>query len=482
MKKLILVFGLLFAHGLAAQPFDGMRESIEEGDFGNLKAVIISQYGEILFEDYFRGSQAADLHQVQSVTKSIGSALLGIAHRQGKVELDQDMNHFFSPLYPMSQDSYQDKRAITVTQVLQQRHGIEWDEESTDYRDPENSVGQMLDSPDWYQYILTRPTDAAPGAKFTYSSGASTLMSRLIRAATGMGPDAYAMQELFGPLGFGPVHWEIYSEGGMGSGSTDWNNPDQDPTLAFSLWMRAGDMLKFGELYLNGGVYNGRRILDQSWIDRSWTKYSHSGNSDYFSEEGWGHGFQWWIARISDSLDREWNVFFASGWGSQVIFVVPELGMVMVTTADNYDHAGLDVDALLYTYVLPNLNPRLDSRFNGSWYNPLTDRQGFSMEVLEEYNVVVAYWYTYDYDGNQRWFLAQGEVVDGIGEVVIYQTSGGVFLQIDPVEAIEWGSGRFRPADCNHMRFEFESESEAVSDYVPLTRLTGNCFTVPGEN
>lgn len=481
MKKLILVFGLLVAHGLAAQPFDGLSEAIEEGNYGNLNAVIISQYGEVIFEDYFRGTQQNDLHQVQSVTKSIGSALVGIAHRQGKLQLDQNMSHFFSGLYPMAQGSYQDKATITVEQILQQRHGIEWDEESTDYRNPDNSVGQMLDSEDWYQYVLTRPTDAQPGQKFTYSSGASTLMSRLIRVASGSGPDEFAIEELFEPLGFGPVHWEIYSEDGLGTGQTDWANPDEDPTLGFSLWLRARDMLKIGELYLNGGVHNDRRILDKAWIDKSWTKYSHSGNSNYFPEEGWGHGYQWWIATLSDEREREWNVFFASGWGSQVIFVVPELGLVMVTAADNYDYQGPDVDALLYA-VLSELNPRLDSRFNGSWFNPLTDRQGFSMEVLEEHNIVVVYWYTYDYSGNQRWFIAQGPLVDGIAEVVIYQTSGGVFLQPDPVDAIEWGSGRFIPGDCNHMDFEFNSVVEEASGSVPLTRLTGNCYSPPAAD
>jgi CubicO group peptidase (beta-lactamase class C family) len=481
MKKLMLVFGLLVAHNLAAQTFDGMSEAIEGGAFGNIKAVIISQHGEILFEEYYRGSGQNDLHQVQSVTKSIGSALVGIAHRQGKLQLDQDMNHFFGTLYPMSQGSFQDKGVITIENILQQRHGIQWDEESTDYRDAENPVGQMLDSSDWYQHVLTRPTDAQAGEKFTYSSGASTLMSRLIRVATGSGPDEFANQELFDPLGIGPVHWEIYSEGGMGTGQTEWSNPDQDPTLAFSLWLRARDMLAIGELYRNGGVHNGRRILDQSWIDRSWTKYSHSGNSDYFPEEGWGHGYQWWIAKINDSREREWHVFFASGWGSQVIFVLPELDLVVVTTADNYDHPGPDVDALLYTYVLPNVNPLLDSRFNGSWFNPQTDRQGFSMEVLEEFNQVVVYWYTYDYEGNQRWFIAQGDLVNGIAEVTIYSTAGGVFLQNDPVDAIEWGSGRFAPADCDHMNFEFESDLEQLSGTVPLTRLTGNCYKAPGE-
>ena len=467
---------LLFGQNLPAQPFDGLSEAIEQGNFGNLKAVVLSQHGEIIYEDYFRGSQPNDLHQVQSVTKSVGSALMGIAHRQGKIRLDQDMDHFFSPLYSMSQGSYQNKAAITAEQILQQRHGIEWDEAQTDYRNPQNPVAQMINSVDWYQFVLNRPMDAEPGEKFTYCSGASTLMSRLVRVATGMGPDDFARQELFNPLGIGPVHWEVYSEEGMGLGLTDWPNPDHDVTLGFSLWLKARDMLKIGELYLNGGVYNGRRILDQSWIDASWTKYSHSGNSAFFPQPGWGHGYQWWIAQLTDALDRNWHVFFASGWGSQVIFVIPELDLVLVTTGDNYDYNGPDVDALLIS-LLPELSPRLDQRFNGAWYDPTTDGQGFSLEIQEDNEAVVSFWYTYTDDGRQRWFIIQGSVIDGEAEVTIYETSGGVFLQGDLISLDEWGSGRFSTVDCNHITFEIESDE--ISTTIPLTRLSGVCFEPP---
>jgi CubicO group peptidase (beta-lactamase class C family) len=375
----------------------------------------------------------------------------------------------------MSQGNFQDKGNITAEQVLQQRHGIEWDEVSMDYRSPQNPVAQMIESDDWYQYVLAQPMDSQPGEVFTYSSGASTLMSRLVRVASGMGADSFARQELFDPLGIGPVHWEVYSEAGMGFGLTDWPNPDHDVTLGFSLWLRARDMLKLGELYLNGGVYNGRRILDQSWVNASWTKYSHSGNSAFFPEPGWGHGYQWWIALITDAQDRSWHVFFASGWGSQVIFVVPELNLVMVTTGDNYDYNGPDVDALLIS-LLPEMNPYLDHRFNGAWYDPATDGQGFNLQILENGDVV-SFWYTYTDDGGQRWFLLQGKVMDGEAEVMIYVTSGGVFLQGDPYNLVEWGSGRFSAVDCNHINFEIESDE--ISTTIPLTRLTGVCFEPP---
>lgn len=471
----LVMYFVLCGHYLQAQPFAGLTEAIEQGRFGNLKAVVICRRGEIVYEDYFRGTGPDDLHQVHSVTKSVGSALIGIAHRQGRIQLGQNLQYFFDDLYPMSQGSYQGKAAITVEQLLQQRHGIGWDELSTDYRHAQNPVGRMIVSDDWYRFVLTQPMGAQPGEVFTYSSGASTLMSRLVRVAAGTGVEAFARQELFDPLGFGPVHWEMYSEQGMGFGETQWRNPDRDATLGFSLWLTARDMLKIGALYLNGGVHEGRRILDRAWIDASWTKHSHAGNSDFFSQPGWGYGYQWWIAALTDARERSWHVFLASGWGSQVIFVVPELELVLVTTADNYDHNGPDVDALLVT-VVSDLNPHIDQRFNGAWYDSDTVGQGFSLEIRENGDVA-SFWYTYGTDGGQRWFVLQGKLEDGDAPVTIYETSGGVFLQGDPVSLEEWGRGRFRANDCDNISLDIESAE--ITTTIPLTRLTGVCFEPP---
>lgn len=474
----VAVFLVFCGSGLAAQTFDGLSTAVEQGQFGNLKAVVIARHGEIIYEEYFRGAQANDLHQVQSVTKSVGSALVGIAHRQGKLQLDQGLDDFFGGLYPMSQGSYLDKADITVEQILQQRHGIQWDEGQVDYRNPQNPANQLVNADDWYDYVLTRPVDAAPGTRFSYSTGASTLMSRFIRVASGMGPEAFAMQELFTPLGIDSVHWEGFSEAGMGAGLTDWPNPDGDAPLGFSLWLRARDMVKLGQLYLRGGVYDGRRILDSSWVDASWTKYSNSTNSDFFERPGWGHGYQWWIATVDDPLGRNWNVFFASGWGSQVIFVIPELDLVLVTTADNYDHTGADVDALLVTQVLPLVSPQMDARFDGAWYDPAADGQGLTLEIRDDQSML-GFWYTYDQSGGQRWFLMQGQVTNGVAEVAIYETSGGVFLQgTPPYTLTQWGSGQLSAVDCDHLSFQFDAGD--LSATVDLTRLSGLCYTPPG--
>jgi CubicO group peptidase (beta-lactamase class C family) len=477
--KRFLLFLLLVAPGVAAQPFNGLSEAISNGEFGNLKAVVISRHGEVIYEQYFRGTSASDLHQVQSVTKSVGSALLGIAHRKGLIGLNDPLEHYFSGLYDMSQTALSDKRFITVEQLITHRLGLGWDETSTDYRDPQNSTNQMVNSPDWYRFVLERPLVAQPGQEFRYNSGASTLMSRLIRVATGKSPEQFAREELFDPLGIEPVRWELYSEQGPGTGMTDWPNPDEDAPLGFGLWLRARDMLKIGQLYLNGGVYNGRRILDESWVEASWTRHSHAGNSDYSPDPNWGYGYQWWRTAFSDNQDRGWHLFFASGWGSQVIFVLPELDLVMVTTADNYDWNGPDVDALLMTRVLPYLSPHLDARFNGAWFDPSTNGQGFSMEVREDQGQVVSFWYTYTDDGALQWFVLNGSVVEGVGNVVIYEAEGGRFLQPDPVSLVEWGNGRFIPRDCDHM--DLEISSLEVETTIALTRLSGQCYTPPSD-
>ena len=100
MRKLLALFTLFFCAQLYAQPFDGLSDEITNGDYGNLKAVVISRHGEIIYEDYFRGTLVNELHVLNSVTKSIGSALIGIANRQGKIQPDDELPKFFQCALP----------------------------------------------------------------------------------------------------------------------------------------------------------------------------------------------------------------------------------------------------------------------------------------------------------------------------------------------------------------------------------------------
>ena len=473
-KSVFALLTLLFSQVVWSQPFEGLSEAIERGEFGSLKSVLVSQHGEVLYEEYFRGAQPGDLQVMNSVTKSVGSALIGIAHRQGKLQLGQNLEYFFGDRYPMLSTLFRDKRMITAEHVLQQRHGIEWDEWSVDYGDPSNPTYEMIVSNDWYHYVLSRPIDSAPGETFAYSTGASTLMSRMVRIATGMGPHEFAVQELFGPLGINHVHWEGSDGQGGGNGFTNWPNPDHDPSLGYSLWLRPSDMLKLGELYLNRGEYSGRRILDRSWVEASTVPYSNPTNSEYFADRpGSGYGYQWWVLNLTDGHDRAWPGFYASGWGRQHILVFPDLDLVVVSTADDYDYDGPGIGSILRTVILPELSPALDNRFDGAWYDPDTDGQGLTLEVLDEGQRLIGFWYTYGQDGGRRWFTFDGEIEGSEAEVTILETSGGVFLQGDPVERAEWGRGRFSVVDCNNLQFDIDAEEVLAT--VPLFRLTGSC-------
>ncbi len=136
MQRILIILLLCASQNLSAQSFEGLTDAIEQGGYGSLKAVLISPHGEIIYEENFHGTQANDLHMMHAVTKSVGSALIGIAHRQGKIRLDQRMNEFFSQFYPLGSGVYAGKENITVKAVLQQRHGVEWDEWTLDFRDP----------------------------------------------------------------------------------------------------------------------------------------------------------------------------------------------------------------------------------------------------------------------------------------------------------------------------------------------------------
>jgi len=174
-----------------------------------------------------------------------------------------------------------------------------------------------------------------------------------------------------------------------------------------------------------------------------------------------------------DDLDRSWKIRYASGWARQHILVIPDLDLVVTSVADDYDYEGPGIGALLRSIILPELKPALDHRFNGAWYNPETDGQGLNLEILDNGNRLIGSWFTFDEAGGKRWFTFDGSIEGSVGTVSIIQTTGGIFLQPDPVTNSEWGTARFSTVDCRNLTFEIVSEE--ITTMIPLRRLTGNC-------
>ena len=259
------------------------------------------------FHPYFKGSR---LHSLQSVTKSVAATIIGIALKQGHItSLENKVLDYFQE-YKLEQMDERLKKA-TIHNLLCMQLGIGWNE-NTAPLDSNNQVVQMEKSADWIQYVLQQTMDSEPGEKWVYSSGASQLLSGIIKKATGMNIAAYAEQHLFNPLNIENYHWKTTPKGYQDTEG--------------GLYLTAEDLAKIGQLYLNGGSWNGLQILSPAYIKEATKKQVLDLYGDGGKE---GYGYQWWLPG-----DEE-NIWAAMGFGNQFLIVIPEQEVIGVIHAWN---------------------------------------------------------------------------------------------------------------------------------------------------
>ncbi len=253
--------------------------------------------------------QGRDVHTLQSVTKSVTSALIGIAIGRGEIaNTDVAILSFFDD-YDLSGVDPRLHQA-TLDDLLTMRTGIEWHEQDRPL-DETNTTMQLETAEDWIQFTLDQPSDAAPGEKWVYNSGASHLMSGIIKKATGRYIDEYAEEHLFGPLGIDDYHWKKTSKG----------YPDTEG----GLYLQAEQLAKIAYLYLNGGIWDGQRILGNGWAETSTAVHAESINA-----AGWGYGYQWWRLDQNDVA-----VWAGVGFGGQFLIVIPDRELIGVINSWN---------------------------------------------------------------------------------------------------------------------------------------------------
>jgi len=469
--------------GISLEGINQAHQLIQSGAYGNIQSLLIIKNGKLISERYFNNN--GEKAPIYSVTKSVGSILLGIAKYQGaELNTNNSMMNYM-PEYANISD-FINKQKITIKDLLTQRHGLDWDELSIAYETPSNPITIMLNTLNWYQTVLEWPIRDLPNQKFAYSTGASSLMSVVLKNLTNLSPYEYASEHLFQPLDIQLIdtHWELV--GGLGTiGQGISVFPDNLEPLGFGLWLKPIDMAKLGELYLNKGLWQGQRLLEESWIDKSIFPYSNGvTDPDFFGDSNSGYGYQWWTTLFRDTSNRSFNAYYANGYGRQFIFVFPESQMVIVSTARDFSYTGAGIGTLLRENLLPALSSGaqgyipINKNINGSWYWPENTGQGFNIEVLENRNEVLAYWYTYEKDTEkQRWFIMQGEIVNNKAQLSILSTTGSSFVFSEPPDVLEWGTGEMFFDTCQTGTFVFTSSIEDVSAEIPMTRLTGieNC-------
>ncbi len=276
-----------------------------EGTCDDAKDLHEFNYYHPNWHPFYRGRE---IHTLQSVTKSITSALIGIAIGRGEIKgVDVPILPFFED-YDLSRVHKRLYRA-TLADLLTMRTGIEW--HVGEPFDETNSTYRLEQSADWIQFTLDEPMDAAPGEKWAYNSGSSQMMSGIIKRATQLHVDQYAEAHLFGPLGIDDYHWK--------------KTPRGFPDTEGGLYLEAEQLAKIGYLYLQDGIWDGRRILPVGWVQSSVAL-----QVEHVNEQGNGYGYQWW------RLDRPGVEIWAGlGMGGQYLLVLPEQKLIAVINSWN---------------------------------------------------------------------------------------------------------------------------------------------------
>jgi CubicO group peptidase (beta-lactamase class C family) len=341
------VFAASSAPGIAQR----LAEAEQGGRVVGLHALLVSQRGELVFEHYGQGEDEKRggplghvvfgpdvLHDLRSVSKSVVALAYGIALKDGKVPPpDAKLYEQFPDYADLGKEPGRDR--ITIHHALSMTLGFEWDELTIPYGDPRNNETAMEMGGDRFRYILSRKIVAEPGARWTYCSGATDLLGKLIAKGTGEALPAYCRRVLFDPVGLGPSEWSIGEDG--------------EPRAASGLRLRPRDLIKLGQLVLADGAWNGRPIVPADWVKRATTPV-------VAINDGRLYGYQWYMGEFvggTPSQPMHWTGGF--GWGGQYLLLFPAQGLVIVAHCGNYGKPGREqramFRALLGDVVLPGL-------------------------------------------------------------------------------------------------------------------------------
>lgn len=266
-----------------------------------LRAMIVAQNGAVLVERVFRGPSLTTPVNIKSAAKTVVATLAGIALDRGALTgLDQKIAPILGRRVPATADPR--VRDITLEHLLSMAAGLE----STSGR----NYGTWVSSRDWVGYALSRPFVAEPGTRMVYSTGTSHILSAVLTAASGKSTLQLAREWLGAPLGFEVPPWTRDPQGVYFGG----NEMALSPRALFTL----------GEMYRNQGVHAGKPVLSRAFAEDAWK--SRGGRSPY---NGYTYGLGWWLRDAGAHA-----VKFAWGYGGQMIYVVPNLGITAVFTSD----------------------------------------------------------------------------------------------------------------------------------------------------
>lgn len=335
--------------GLDPDRLDALTAMLRRYHEWNVHAVLVEHEGRLAYEEYFTGMDEVwgerrewrtfdrdALHDVRSISKSVVSALTGIAISSGAIRSVKDPMVDYLP--GLRDLALPEKRAVTLRHALTMTAGLQWDEDIP-FTDPRNDELGMTRSRDPLRYIFSKPVMHPPGRAWVYNGGLVQALGGVLEHATGKPFEEYAREAFFEPLGI--TSWEWRGDlGGM-------------PAVASGLRLRARDVAKIGSLYLHGGRWQGRQVVPEEWVrESSRATFLLPG-----ATTAWGvhrYGYLWWHTCYQTPYGTL-DALTALGNGQQRIFVLPQYRMAVTILAGRYydPSASRLAERILLENILP---------------------------------------------------------------------------------------------------------------------------------
>lgn len=322
--------------GISVEPIAAMIEKEIDPPADNVSApyvhaVLIARHGKLVLEEYFHRFHRDEPHDTRSASKSLTSLLTGATIQAG--EIRDTSIPVYSTIFgkDLAEDLDPRKGRMTLEHLLTMTSGYYCDDRDYDAPGNEDIMQEQEEEPNWYSYTLALPMVSEPGETAVYCSVNSNLIGAVLTAATGT-----SLLELFAELIAKPLQMDRYYLN---------LQPTGEPYMGGGIHWLPREFMKLGQVILDGGVWNGTRIVSQEWATRS--------ISALFDLRERKYGYLWWVIDYPYK-DRTVRAFFAGGNGGQVVIGIPELDLLIAFFGGNYSDPVLyrSQDVLVPDYIL----------------------------------------------------------------------------------------------------------------------------------
>ncbi|MEP0212494.1 MAG: serine hydrolase [Cellulophaga sp.] len=309
-----------------------LNRKIAEGRFENINGIVVIKENKLLIEEYFNGETRNSLHDPRSVGKTIASTMMGIAIEEGFIKNEHVLLKDFYNL--TSFKNYSPKKdSITLKSLLTMSSGLLGDDD--DHSNPGNEEN-MYPTKNWVKFTLDLPMQKSRsiGKDYIYFTAGVVILGDVIHKSVPNGLVSYADEKLFAPLGITDYKWQY--------------TPQKVGNTAGGIQLRAIDFAKYGQLYKNKGLWNGKQVLSEQWVKKSLDKQVKRP-----TENGY-YGYLFWN-KVYKYNNKEYEVSYCSGRGGNKIFIFKDIPFVIVITSSAYNspRAHANIDKMMNEYILP---------------------------------------------------------------------------------------------------------------------------------